>query len=69
MPFSKALFLQRKFRFFVEIENSGALSIAGGGGKRDCGTQMLELAGLGYANNDDVAKAVREELARITRAS
>jgi hypothetical protein len=45
------------------------LSIAGDGGKRDVGTQMLELAAWGYANDDDAAIAVREVLAKIIRAS
>jgi hypothetical protein len=45
------------------------LSIAGGGGKRDVGTSMLELTVWGYANDDDAVKAVREERAKIIRAS
>ena len=45
------------------------MSIAGGGGKRDVGTQMLELTVWGYANGDNAAKAFREELAKTTRAS
>jgi hypothetical protein len=45
------------------------MSIAGDGGKRDVGTQMLELTVWGYANGEDAAKAFRAELAKTTRAN
>ena len=43
------------------------MSIAGGGGKRDVGTQMLELTVWDYANSEDAAKVFREELAGYLR--
>ena len=70
MPFPKTLFLRRKVSLFAEIEKfRRAMSIAGGGGKRDVGTQMLELTVWGYANGDNAAKAFREELAKTIPAS
>jgi len=68
--FSKAFCLEKSFALSSRSRNfSPRLSIAGGGGKCDVGTQMLELMVRGYANDEDAAKAVREELAKIIRTS
>jgi hypothetical protein len=36
-------------------------------GKRDVGTQMLELAGWGFENDEDAERAVRRQLEKIVR--